>query len=149
VETDAPAVGLTLYRRGESPVLASPLRDPGYRVELRRGDAARGLPELLAGAGVGPSDERANTLLVAAINGWNEAALRGLIAGEEVAGFLSGGPGRSLRLVFDPEAPLLTDRQPHLLRSETETVLELNLATARAEEASTEVRRLLGRLQRP
>jgi Ca-activated chloride channel family protein len=149
VDTDSPAVGLTLYRRGESPVLASPLRNPGYRVELRRGEAARGLPELLAGAGVGPSDERANTLLVAAINGWSEAALRGLIGGEEVTGFLAGAPGRSLRLVFDPEAPLLTDRLPHLLRTETETVLELNLATARAEEASAELRRLLARLRTP
>jgi hypothetical protein len=149
VDTEDPTVGLTLYRRGESPVLASPLRDPGHLVEIGKGIDPAGLRLLLLASGAPGGRELANSLLVARINGWTDAALRRLLTSREVESFLQGGPRRSLNLVFDPAAPLRTDRLPHLIRSETRTVLEVNLATARAEEAAPEARRILARVKAP
>jgi hypothetical protein len=149
VDTEAPGVGLTLYRRGEGPVLASPLRDPGYRVELGARDPVRGLSAVLATAGAEGAEELANTLLAATINGWTDPTLRRLLTRRELRDFLEGGPRRSVRLVFDSEAPLLPDRLPHLLRTETETVLEINLASARAEEASAGALRILAGVREP
>jgi hypothetical protein len=148
-DTEDPAVGLTVYRRGESPVLASPFRDPAYLVEIRKGEKPRGLRPMLLASGAQAGRELANALLVARLNGWTDAALRRLIGSREVEGFLEGSPRRSLRLVFDPAAPLRTDRLPHLIRSETRTELEVNLATARAEEAIPEARGILERVREP
>jgi hypothetical protein len=140
--TDDPSVGLTVFRRDESPPVTAPWKEPGFRVVLPFGAEFPGLAPALSGVEIDPP-VRDNAILAARMNGWTDTAITALLESDALGALFERGEFEEVRLVFTPEPPLRVDHLPHLTEQEV-PVLQVNLAASRAEQAAAALDALAG-----